>query len=289
MLNKNGKIGIITFVLVSFLIVGTGVYWSQFRAESSPDVSVVTTTPVAVVVPDPPTPVPSDAPTGPITPDIPCADISAATPASDTTGGSTAKAPPKADVLFLLDATGSMGPYIEGVKHSIKAFVAEFQQRNIDAHVGLIAFRDRTGNEEPQSLLFNGQVFTTDTDCFSNAVGKLVPAGGGDTPESDLDALVLGAQQHFRKDAGRKVIVLITDAPPKIPDKDTQSIDVAVRALRENKITFLYFIVNDAAAFGEIKDKSGMAGGVLPLADAVNGNVDFERLLPEIAKRIAKS
>jgi uncharacterized protein with von Willebrand factor type A (vWA) domain len=40
-------------------------------------------------------------------------------------------APTKVDVLFLLDSTGSMSPSIEGVKNSIKAFVAEFQQRGI--------------------------------------------------------------------------------------------------------------------------------------------------------------
>src|SRR5262249_4428974 len=208
--------------------------------------------------------------------DMPCAVINAA--ATSNVSSPDPYAPAKVDVLFLLDVTGSMESSIDGVKTSIKAFVAQFQAYKMDPHVGLIAFRDRTANEEPQMLLFNDQLFTNDPDCFSNAVGKLVAAGGGDTPERVLDSLVLGAQQTFRTDAGRKVLVLITDAPPKIPDKDTPSVDAAVLALRQHKITALYFIVNDAdkATFDDIRQKSGIPGGVLPLTDAVTGKIDIE-------------
>jgi Ca-activated chloride channel family protein len=100
---------------------------------------------------------------------------------------------------------------------------------------------------------------------------------------------VLGAQQPFRPEADRKVIILITDAPPKIPDKDTPSIDDAVRALREHKITFLYMIVNHEDAFRQIQKASGLPGDILPLVDAVTGKVEFDRLLPEIARKVSKS
>ena len=55
------------------------------------------------------------------------------------------------------------------------------------------------------------------------------PDGGGDTPESALDALGLAAAQPFRADA-TKVILLITDAPPRLPDKATATVARAAEA-----------------------------------------------------------
>jgi hypothetical protein len=75
----------------------------------------------------------------------------------------------------------------------------------------------------------------------------------------------------------------------KVPDKDTPSVDEAVRVLREHKITFLYMIFNDKAVFSQIQKASGLPGDILPLIDAVTGKVDFDRLLPEIARKVSKS
>jgi Ca-activated chloride channel homolog len=220
---------------------------------------------------------------GPIRPDVPCAEASAIAKESQ------ANMLTRVDVLFVLDVTGSMSPSIEGVKNGIKGFVSEFQQHQIDARVGLIGFRDRTVGEEPQLLMFNDEVFTADPDCFRNAVAKLSAQGGGDTPESDLDALVLASNQPFRPDADRKVIVLITDAPPKVPDQDTASIDEAILAIRKSKVTALYMIVSEAdkSIFGQMQAMTGIPGGALPLTDAATGKVDFDRILPEIARKVS--
>ena len=90
-----------------------------------------------------------------------------------------------------------------------------------------------------------GEVFTRDYAEFGREVGrKLVADGGGDTPESALDGLALAAGQPFRADATR-VLILITDAPPKIPDKETESIGEAAEILRKNKIDQLHLVINE--------------------------------------------
>ena len=50
--------------------------------------------------------------------------------------------------------------------------------------------------------------------AFQTEVGRLTANGGGDNPESSLDALELAAIQPFRPKA-TKVILIITDAEPK--------------------------------------------------------------------------
>jgi hypothetical protein len=155
------RIFLITVCLLGLFVVGGGMFWAR-NASSTSLASVPT-----VAAPGSGAPI-----SGPILPDVPCTNASTEA-ATGATGTPDPNAPTKVDVLFLLDSTGSMGGSIEGVKNSIKAFVAEFQQREIDVRVGLIAFRDRTDGEEPQMLMFNDQVFTTDPNCFSSAVSKL--------------------------------------------------------------------------------------------------------------------
>jgi Ca-activated chloride channel family protein len=227
-------------------------------------------------------------PTGPIRPDVPCIEVTA--PAA-TVENSKNRFITRVDVLFVLDTTSSMNPYIQGVKNSIQAFAAEFKLRKADARLGLIAFRDRTAGEESQMLMFANQQFTSDPDCFSNAVGKLQGAGGGyDIPESQLDALIMAAQQPFRSDANRKVLVLITDAPPKLPDQTTRTYEQVSDAIRKHKINFFYLIINDhdKSIYQSLATMSGVPGGTLSLIDAASGKIDFERVLPEIARNVSK-
>ncbi len=60
--------------------------------------------------------------------------------------GLTVNAPRQArgvDVMFVLDVTGSMQFAINGVRDGIIEFAQELGKRKLDAHVGLVAFRDR--------------------------------------------------------------------------------------------------------------------------------------------------
>jgi hypothetical protein len=53
---------------------------------------------------------------------------------------------------------------------------------------------------------------------------------------------MLALHQPFSADAD-KVIVLITDAPPHIPDISTKSIDEVIQAMRANKLGQLYIVM----------------------------------------------
>jgi hypothetical protein len=123
---------------------------------------------------------------------------------------------PQADVFFVLDVTGSMSWAINGVRDGIGGFAAKMRENKIDYQIGLLAFRDLTIDPVPMDLLmFDRSPFTTDVDAFRTKVGRLVSMGGGDDPESSLEAVDNACQQPFRKGA-TKVLLLITDAPPKV-------------------------------------------------------------------------
>jgi uncharacterized protein YegL len=61
---------------------------------------------------------------------------------------------PKVDVMFVLDATASMQYAIDGTKSGIQKFADKLQNRNLDARVGLVAFRDRVWHPPQLDIAF---------------------------------------------------------------------------------------------------------------------------------------
>lgn len=151
---------------------------------------------------------------------------------------------PQADVLFVLDLTGSMQFAIDGVKDGIEKFVAALGSRRIDARIGLVGFRDiESDNERPFVMKVRGSTFTKDHRAFREEMRKLRANGGGDAPESSFQGLALAAAQEFRPNAAR-VLLLITDAPPKIHAGESPStLTDTLKALTGAGVNQLHLVV----------------------------------------------
>ncbi len=193
---------------------------------------------------------------------------------------------PQVDVVFVLDVTESMQDEIDGVRDGVSRFAEELGKRAIDARVAVLAFRDDL--EEPpeleQRLLFDGRPFTSDYHVFRQEVIKLKASGGGDIPESSLDALASAATLPFRPKA-TKVLLLITDAPPHVPDKRVRSLNEAAQALKDHGIDQLHVVAHkdDYLDYFEAVQK-GAPGKFFPIEEEKQ---KFEAVLPEVGERIA--
>jgi Ca-activated chloride channel family protein len=195
---------------------------------------------------------------------------------------------PKVDVLFVLDATASMQPQIDGVRKGITDFAKQLSERGLDERVGLVAFRDEKEGEQPQVLEFGNDCFTSEYAAFQGAVGSVRADGGGDQPESSYDAIRFAARQPFRKDATR-VLLLITDAPPHIPDRATQSVEEVQAELKTSEIKQLHVVVNarDLQDYAPLQQAS--PGEFFELGRVGSGAGGFDSLLPLIGERIAEA
>lgn len=147
----------------------------------------------------------------------------------------------RADIMFVLDCTGSMQGEIDAIRDAIMAFADTIKSDGVRARVGLIEFRDRFEGEEARVLMFAGTPFTGDPLSFRKEVSALRATGGGDEPESSLDAVMLALKQPFAADAS-KIIVLVTDAPPHIPDRETKNVEEVSQAIRGGRIEQLYIV-----------------------------------------------
>ncbi|HCN05768.1 MAG TPA: hypothetical protein DIS79_09115 [Bacteroidetes bacterium] len=106
------------------------------------------------------------------------------------------------DFMFVLDVTGTMQPYINGVRNNIEAFVDALTKRGIDYRLGLVLFSDVVEEVyEP----------TDSVSKFLKWMTKVSAFGGFDEKENALQGLHDASKVAFRPWAS-KVLVLVTDA-----------------------------------------------------------------------------
>jgi len=128
-------------------------------------------------------------------------------------GGASAVQRPRLDLVFLVDATGSMGDEIAKLKASMRAMSQQIAQLPgaPDICYGLVAYRDRG-----DAFITRTHDFTDDLGAFQQMLARVQAGGGGDTPEALNEAfheVVHGLS--WRTDAAR-LVVLVADAPPHL-------------------------------------------------------------------------
>ena len=119
------------------------------------------------------------------------------------------------DVLFLLDATGSMEDEI----HQLKITIDEVAQRihrlpgDVDVRLGMTLYRD-----EFDSFLTSTFDLTPDVEAFAEALSAVVADGGDDYPEALDEALADALSQPSWRSASDTVqlVFLVADAPPQV-------------------------------------------------------------------------
>ena len=116
------------------------------------------------------------------------------------------------DIVFVLDVTESMQPYIDAVKQNVIAFAQDLQSNSRDYRLGLVTFEDYVVSSVPDCNCEYRNTMTSDVKKFTDWVGSLHAGGGGDIPEDQLDALAYAAKFPFRPEA-EGIIIIVTDAP----------------------------------------------------------------------------
>jgi len=196
--------------------------------------------------------------------------------------------PPQVDVVFAVDITSSMNFAIAGVRDGIRSFAGSLNDKGMDLELGLVGFRDGPNGEPLEWLTFERGHLTQDFLKFQQQVAALRERGGGDLPESALDALSAAARIPYR-DGSQRVLILITDAPPKIPDLEVQSPEAVASMFKTHGISQLHLVIQpeDAHYYSALQAVS--PGAVFSIADAADRKVGFETLLPKVSESISKT
>jgi von Willebrand factor type A domain len=126
------------------------------------------------------------------------------------------------DIVLCIDATGSMFPVLDNVKSSALQFhdrlngvMAKKGKAISQLRLKVIAFRDFGDNPETAVQQTDFLHLPAQSKDFETFVRGIDASGGGDIPESGLEALALAINSPWEKglDRRRHVIVMFTDAP----------------------------------------------------------------------------
>lgn len=126
------------------------------------------------------------------------------------------------DIVLCVDATGSMNPVLDSVKESALSFQQRLEAVMHDKgkaisqlRVRTIAFRDFGDNEDDAIEQTGFLTLPDQAEEFRTFLNGIQAYGGGDRPESGLEALALAVNSPWETglDRRRHVIVVFTDAP----------------------------------------------------------------------------
>jgi hypothetical protein len=128
-------------------------------------------------------------------------------------GAEALPATPKLDVLFLLDATGSMGDEIGQIQQTIVSIAERIDQiqPRPELRFALVSYRDR-GDDYVTRV----DDFTTDVVAFQQRLLNTRADGGGDEPESLNEGLHAAIQRVGWADNAVRLSFLVADAPPHL-------------------------------------------------------------------------
>ncbi|MBI5616269.1 MAG: VWA domain-containing protein [Gammaproteobacteria bacterium] len=121
------------------------------------------------------------------------------------------------DVVFVVDATGSMDWVISEVKARITDIVATVRSLVPTARFGLVAYRD---TDEP-GFLTKTQRLTYSTKKLRGFLHELLAEGGGDMYEDILEGLKQGIDETGWQAGARRIVILVGDAGPHRDDMST--------------------------------------------------------------------
>ena len=129
-----------------------------------------------------------------------------------------------ADIVFVIDRSGSMSSTIDTVRNNINEFARNLAKDGVAARFGLATFSDEVygrerGKADEGTILtkFNESYFTSDPAKLEKALAGIKIADGGDFPETPTPALtqIVSTYDWSKSPKNKKFVVLLTDAPMK--------------------------------------------------------------------------
>lgn len=222
------------------------------------------------------------------------------------------------DIVFLLDVTGSMQHCIDALKTNISSFIDMLTTKGINNdspvknwRAKVVGYRDWKHDKE----YFVDNPFVEDSAVLKQQLNGLKAEGGGDEPESLLEALFKVANMEstekdaqpepskwrYRREAAR-VVVAFTDATfhPVMEEPKGGKVEDVITTLHANRILLSLYAPDmdchadlSAADKSEYRpipyDTSSDTGAQEALADFTKDQANFKKTMEMLAKSVSAS
>ena len=186
----------------------------------------------------------------------------------------TVKKAGEADIVFVVDRSGSMSSTINTVRKNVNEFARNLAKDGVAARFGLATFSDEVfgrnrGKTDEGTILtkFNESYFTSDPAELEKALAGIKIADGGDFAETSSPALtqIVSTYDWSKSPKNKKFVVLLTDAPMK----QDASVPTIAETLASLKAANIERIVATSTSFGtDISYKDFVSEGRLMKIDS---------------------
>ena len=186
----------------------------------------------------------------------------------------TVKKAGAADIVFVVDRSGSMGGTINTVRKNVNEFARNLAKDGVAARFGLATFSDEVfgrnrGKTDEGTILtkFNESYFTSDPAELEKALAGIKIADGGDYAETPTPARtqIVSTYDWSKSPKNKKFVVLLTDAPMK----QDASVPTITETLASLKAANIERIVATSTSFGtDISYKDFVSEGRLMKIDS---------------------
>lgn len=196
-----------------------------------------------------------------------------------------------ADIVFVIDSTGSMAPYIENVASNVTSFSRYLEAKKVNVRMAVVEYRDITCDGKNST-----KIHTVDGTPWHKSTAELIKtldivksgvSGGGDEPETLIDALGYVADKKSLKfsSAAHKFAIVLTDATCKSNNTHGLTLDSLIASLQEQDIN--PSVITDEFVF-EPYQKLTAGGGMIANISSKNFSDELIKLADVIFKTIEK-
>lgn len=196
-----------------------------------------------------------------------------------------------ADIVFVIDSTGSMGPHIQNVKVNVEKFSQYLESKGVGARMAVVEYKYVVSNGYDST-----KIHTVDGSPWHKTTSELqktldiiksgIGGGVGSNEESLVDALgfVANGSLKFREDAHKFAIVL-TDEGFKQDNRHNYTTDTLIADLQSKNINTSVITKNNLHSFFE---KMVGSTGIIANIQSPDFYGELEKLADVIFKTITE-
>lgn len=145
------------------------------------------------------------------------------------------------DVMFTIDATGSMGDEINYLKSEIKNIISRLDNKIDKKRVALTFYRDNEDEYVVRDFDFNDDIEVVKENLSNQSAG-----GGGDYEEAVEQALKVSLSKTWNNDAKTRLMFLLLDAPPHLTQENVSTIKKQIKIAQEKGIKIIPIVASGA-------------------------------------------
>lgn len=181
------------------------------------------------------------------------------------------------DIVFAVDATGSMKDDIYTVRENIQRIANSVEKKAKSYRMALVTYKDHPegggwAGDYPSRLELD---FTSDVSALEAQLDKIGASGGGDIQETVLSGVMEGLKLNWRPGV-RKTMIVLGDAPGKDPEPVTNYTAASAAKLAfEIDPVEIYGIDTENLSAGTMTELAALTGGKIYRPAAVDEIPEF--------------